>query len=329
MRAAMIEKPFQLAVREVPMPVCGDDQVLIKVRKAAICNNSDWEVYAGTSPVIDYMGGYPHIMGHEQSGDIVQVGKNVTAYAVGDRVTCYWDPAGFAEYSVFNTKKRAVVKLDDRVTYEQGALLELAGGGAMRNVFGSGLRPSQLVVVMGVGPAGLFTGMVAGLCGARAWIAIDVLDFRLQKALELGAAAAFNIRQSSQQEIIQGIQKQFGEVDLVFETIGYDLSPDHGGLDMAIAIVKPHGNVRLFSMTQERHGFTISNALNKGVSLLGTKISNEDSYQLLNLAQRWVAEGRYPIEKLITHRIALEDVEKGLRLVHDHPDQALKVIIDI
>jgi 2-desacetyl-2-hydroxyethyl bacteriochlorophyllide A dehydrogenase len=329
MRAAVIEKPFQVVVKDVPMPVCGDDQVLIKVRKAAICNNSDWEVYAGTSPVIDYMGGYPHIMGHEQSGHIVEVGKNVTAYAVGDRVTCYWDPAGFAEYSVFNTKRRAVVKMDDRVSYEQGALLELAGGGAMRNVFGSGLRPSQLVVVMGVGPAGLFTGMVASLCGARAWIAIDLVDFRLQKAQELGAGAAFNIRQMSQQEIIRSIHEQFGEVDLVFETIGLDQAPNHGGLDMAIAIVKPHGNVRLFSMTQEQHRFMISNALNKGVSLLGTKISNEDSYHLLNLAQRWVAEGRYPIEKLITHHIPLEDVEKGLRLVHDHPEQAIKVIIDV
>jgi threonine dehydrogenase-like Zn-dependent dehydrogenase len=329
MRAAVIEKPYTLVVKEVPKPTCGDDQLLIKVHRAAICNMSDWEVYAGTSPIIDYLGGYPHILGHEQSGEVVEVGKNVTGFAVGDRVTCYWDPGAFAEYSVFSAKRRAVVKLDDRVSYDQGALLELAGGGAMRNVFGSGFRPSQTVAVLGMGPAGLFTGMVAGLCGARAWIAVDLVDFRLQKALGLGAAAAFNIRQMTRQEIVRAIQDQFGEVDLVFETIGVDLSPDQSGLDMAIDIVKPGSNVRLFSIIEGQHRFNIGNALMKGVSLLGTKVTNEDSRNLLDLAQRWVAKGRYPIEKLITHHIPLEEVERGLQLVHEHPEEAIKVVVDI
>lgn len=329
MRAAVIEKPLQLVVKDVPMPVFGDDQVLIKVHRAAICNMSDWEVYAGTSMIIDYLGGYPHILGHEQSGEVVEMGKDVTGFEIGDRVTCYWDPGAFAEYSVFNTKRRAVVKLDDRVSYDQGALLELAGGGAMRNVFGSDLRPSQTVVVMGVGPAGLFTGMVAGLSGARAWIALDVVDFRLQKALELGAAAAFNVAEMSRAELVETIREQFGQVDLVFETMGQDKSPDQASLDPAIDIVKPGGNVRLFSMTEGPHCFNIGRALNKGVSLLGTKVSNEDSRNLLDLAQRWVAEGRYPVEKLITHHISLEDVEKGLHLVHEHPEEAIKVVMDI
>jgi len=329
MRAAVIEKPFQVVVKDVPRPVCGDDQVMIKVHRAAICNMSDWEIYAGTSVIIDYLGGYPHILGHEQSGEVVEIGKGVRGFEIGDRVTCYWDPGAFAEYSVFDTKRRAVVKLDDRVSYDQGALLELAGGGAMRNVFGSGLCPSQMVVVMGVGPAGLFTGMVTGLCGARAWVALDVVDFRLQKALELGAAAAFNIAEMSRLELLDVIQERFGEVDLVFETMGEDKSPDRSSLDPAIDLVKPYGNVRLFSMTEGPHSFNIGRALNKGVSLLGTKVSNEDSRNLLDLAQRWVAEGRYPVEKLITHHIALDDVDKGLRLVHEHPEQAIKVVIDV
>jgi threonine dehydrogenase-like Zn-dependent dehydrogenase len=199
----------------------------------------------------------------------------------------------------------------------------------MRNIFGSGLKPSQLVVIMGVGPAGLFAGMVAGLAGAREWIALDVIDFRLDKALELGAAAAFNVAKMSRQDVVSAIQDQFGEVDLVFECIGEDKLPDKSGLDMAIEIVRPGGNVRLFSMTDEPHGFHIANALNKGVSLLGTKISNEDSRNLLDLAQRWVAEGRFPVEKLITHHIGLDDVEAGLKLVHEHPEKAIKVVIDI
>jgi L-iditol 2-dehydrogenase len=329
MRAAVIEKPFHLVVKEVEKPTCGEDEILIKVHRAAICNESDWDVYAGTSSIIEYLGGYPHVLGHEQGGEIVEVGKNVTGFDVGDRVTVYWESGAFGEYNTLNPFRRAVVKLDDRVSYEEGALLELAGGGAMRNVYGSGLRPTDTVAVLGMGPAGLFTGMVAKLFGAKAWVAVDLVDFRLQKALEVGAAAAFNLREIGREGVVQAIYEKFGEVDLVFETIGEDRSPDKSGLDMAIDIVKPGGEVRLFTFANERHQFTISNALMKGVNLVGRKVTTEKSRDLLDLAQQWVAEGRYPIQKLVTHHVSLEEVEEGLQLARQHSEQAIKVVIDI
>ena len=60
MRAAVIEAPYKLVVKEVERPVCGDDEILVKIHRAAICNTSDWEVYIGSSSIIDYVGGYPH-----------------------------------------------------------------------------------------------------------------------------------------------------------------------------------------------------------------------------------------------------------------------------
>jgi L-iditol 2-dehydrogenase len=330
MRAAVIEEPYKLVIKEVEQPICGDDEMLIKVHRAVICNLSDWEVYAGTSSIIDYIGGYPHVLGHEQSGAVVQVGKNVTGFAEGDRVTAYWRATGaFGEYNTLNPSKLAVIKLDDRVSYDEGALMEMAGGGAMRNVYGSTMRPTDTIATIGVGPAGLLTGMVAKLFGAKHWIALDLVDFRLQKALALGASAAFNVLEMDHEEIAQAIQERFGEVDVVFETMGVDRSPDQKGLDLAIRIVKLGGDVRLFTFAPMRHPLSIGDALMKGVNFVGRKVTTEKTRDLLDLAHRWVAEGRYPIRELITHHVPLEDTEVGLRLAHECPEEAIKVVIDV
>ena len=330
MRAAVIEKPYRLVVKDVQEPTCGDNEILVKIHRAAICNTSDWEVYIGSSSIIDYVGGYPHIMGHEQSGEIVEVGKNVSGFAEGERLTWYVKATGaFAEYNTLSPEEIAIVKLDDRVSYDEGAVLELAGGGAMRNVYGAGMHPTDTVAVIGVGPAGLFTGMVAKLLGAKHWIALDLVDFRLQKALELGASTAFNVLEIDRDEIVQAIDDQFGAVDIVFETMGVDHTPGERGLDMAIRLVKPGGNVRLFTIAPTRHPLSIGDALMKGVNFIGRKVTIEKSRDLLDLAQHWVAEGRYPIAKAITHHIPLEEVEQGLKFVHEHPEEAIKVVIDI
>jgi threonine dehydrogenase-like Zn-dependent dehydrogenase len=330
MRAAVIEAPHRLVVKDVEQPICGDDEILVRIHRAAICNLSDWEVYTGSSSIMDYVGGYPHILGHEQSGEVVEVGKDVTGFAEGDRLTWYVKATGaFGEYNTLNPSKLAVVKLGDRVSYDEGAVLELAGGGAMRNVYGSGLRPTDTAAVIGVGPAGLLTGMVARLFGAKHWIAFDMVDFRLQTALELGASAAFNVLEMDGEEIAHAIRERFGEVDVVFETMGVDRSPDQSGLDLAIRIVKPGGNVRLFTIAPTRHPLSIGDALMKGVNFVGRKVSVEKTQDLLELAHRWVAEGRYPIRELITHHVSLEDVEEGLKLVHVHPEEAIKVVVDV
>ena len=67
----------------------------------------------------------------------------------------------------------------------------------------------------------------------------------------------------------------------------------------------------------------------KGVNFIGRKVTVDKSRDLLDLAQHWVAEGRYPIAKAITHHIPLEEVEQGLKFVHEHPEEAIKVVIDI
>jgi threonine dehydrogenase-like Zn-dependent dehydrogenase len=151
----------------------------------------------------------------------------------------------------------------------------------------------------------------------------------LQKALEVGAAAAYNLREMSHDEIVEDIRTRVGEVDLVFETMGQDRSPDQSGLDLAVKIVKPGGDVRLFTFSDTKHQFSIGDVLMKGINLVGRKVTTEKTRELLDLAQQWVAEGRYDVQALITHHVSLEDVEKGLKLAKQKPEETLKVIVDI
>jgi|GEM_PF-2308348 len=329
MKAAVLEGLKKLVVKEVEEPRCENDQVKIKVHKAAICNFSDLEVYEGTSPVMEALG-YPHIFGHENSGEIVEVGKNIEGFSIGDRIAFYYKGTGaFAEYNILTPSKLAIAKLDENVSYDEGAILEIAGGGAMRNVYGSGIKLGDNILTMGVGPAGLFAGMCAKLSGAKSWIALDLYDFRLHKALELGATAVFNILKMSQKEIIDAIHEQVGEIDIVFETMGEDRSPDKSGLDFAVNIVKFGGNIRLFTYSGERYKFFPGEVQTKGVNLVGRKPSLERTRKLINLAQKWVAEDRYPIKRLITHHIGLDDIEEALKLIKEKSDKVLKVVVDI
>ncbi|MEW5816742.1 MAG: zinc-binding dehydrogenase [Spirochaetota bacterium] len=329
MKAAIIEKPRTISVKEVDEPVCGENEIKIKVNRAAICNFSDTEIYTGTTFMLDALGGYPHILGHENSGEVVEIGKNVQGFKKGERIGFYYKGTGaFAEYNVIPSSL-AIAKLDDAVSFDEGAILELAGGGAMRNVYGSGLRPADKAVILGAGPAGLFTGMAAKLFGAETWVAIDLIDFRLEKALELGAACAFNLGKLSEEEIAREIQKKVGEIDIVFETMGADHSQGQGGLDLAVKLVKPGGDVRLFSFAPSAHKLSIGKALLKGINFIGRKVSIEKTRDLINLAQRWIAEGRYPVRKVITHHVSLDEVEKGIKLVMEHPEKTLKVIVSI
>jgi len=137
---------------DIPIPQINDDQVLIKVHATAICGTDlhlyHWNEYAKARMTL------PMVFGHETSGEIVEIGKNVTDYQIGDRVSvethvpcneCYQckignrhicenqkifgvtDPGAFAEYAPVH--KDCLVRLAPAITYEMGAMLEPMGVG--------------------------------------------------------------------------------------------------------------------------------------------------------------------------------------------------------
>jgi len=199
---------------DVPIPQITDSQVLIKIRAVAICG-TDLHLYNWGEYAANRMKDLPMVFGHETAGEIVEIGKDVTGFQLGDRVCVethipcnhcaqclagnrhicenmklfgVTEPGAFAEYAA--VPRDCIVRLDDALSFEQGAMLEAMGVG-VHGVERADVR-GKTVLVSGCGPIGL---MVIGACrahGARQVIACDLVPEKLERARTMGADAVLN-----------------------------------------------------------------------------------------------------------------------------------------
>lgn len=229
LRGNKIWKNIRGSVVDRPMPVCGDDQVLLKVGAAGICGTDQHLLRKDADGYTMYDGHskYPIITGHEFSGEIVEVGKNVKKLAVGDLVSVesmHWcgqcdacrrgmfnqckdleEPGltydgGFAEYAAVNAKY--CYKLNDimnfyggdkMTAFELGAMVEPTGV-AYNGLFvrAGGLRPGGHAAVFGCGPIGLAAIQLLKTSGAAKLIAFESVPERMELAKACGADAVYN-----------------------------------------------------------------------------------------------------------------------------------------
>ena len=229
LRGNKIWKNIRGSVVDRPMPVCGDDQVLLKVGAAGICGTDQHLLRKDADGYTMYDGHskYPIITGHEFSGEIVEVGKNVRKLAVGDLVSVesmHWcgqcdacrrgmfnqckdleEPGltydgGFAEYAAVNAKY--CYKLNDIVNFyggdkmtafELGAMVEPTGV-AYNGLFvrAGGLRPGGHAAVFGCGPIGLAAIQLLKTSGAAKLIAFESVPERMELAKACGADAVYD-----------------------------------------------------------------------------------------------------------------------------------------
>ena len=105
MRAWVLEEPGRLALRSIAIPEAKDDQLLVKIDRACICNGSDPGIYHGR-PAYET----PCVFGHEGSGRIVKVGKDAGDFCVGERVFWWFEMGSFAEYQAITPSRTAVCR---------------------------------------------------------------------------------------------------------------------------------------------------------------------------------------------------------------------------
>jgi L-iditol 2-dehydrogenase len=322
LKALIFETPNKPIIADVPMPEINDSEVMIKTRTVGICH-SDYELLAGRYiiPI-----SYPVTPGHEWCGEIVEVGKNVKNFKVGDRVVgeCVVRTPerlhhfGFsmngADREFFNVNPDWLHKLPDGVDDMRGSLIEPFTCGYYAVMRSGGTNASETVVVSGGGTIGLVTAAAALGMGARVIVA-DPIKTRRDIAMKLGAEAIDPTDRGAEQ--IMQLTGGHG-ADLVVECAGHDAS-----LAAVFDYVAQDGRMSMVGIN------------------IGRKISsNMGLMQLKNLTIRgcigspgvWPAAIKFlertgiDLSPIQTHKFALTDAVKGFELGQD-PKACIKITL--
>lgn len=246
MRVAIMEGIGKMGFTQRPIPTPKEDEVLVKLEYVGICG-SDMHYYE-TGAIGDFVVEPPFVLGHEPGGTVVEVGSRVTHLKVGDRVAlepgktcghCRYcregkynlcpDVVFFATPPVDGVFQEYVAhqadlcfKLPDNVSTLEGALIEPLAVGFHAAIQGDA-HLGQKAVVMGAGCIGLVSLMALKARGVQEVYVVDVMDKRLDKALELGATAVIN---GKKEDVVARLNQLTGGMgtDLAIDTAGSEFT---------------------------------------------------------------------------------------------------------
>jgi L-iditol 2-dehydrogenase len=345
MRAAVYKGRSTVAVEEIPTPVIGTGELLIRVEACGICNTDLKKIaYDLLTP--------PRIYGHETAGVIGQVGRDVSGFAPGDHVVVFhhipcmdcfycrkkvyaqcptyktvgvtagYEPAGggFSQYvRVMDwIVRRGVEKIPAGVSFERAAFVEPVNT-CLKAVKECDPQPDEVVLVAGQGPIGLMFTMLVRRTGATV-VATDTIPTRLELSRKCGAKHAWDPRQTDVAAEIRTLTDGRG-ADLVILAASVP-----GIVEDAIRFSRPGARILLFAQTSDTERIEISGAsICVGERFLFGCYSA--SVDLQKESADLVFGGALPVEELISHKLPLVDIRSGFDLAL-HPDgQSLKIIV--
>ena len=328
MKAAVYHGPRDIRVEQVERPVPGEHDVLVRVRACGICG-SDLHMYRlGMFEVLGRrIDEHRRIMGHELSGEIVEVGEKVSGFSVGDRITGLGH-GGFAEYVPVRVTERSPHILPESVTFEEGATLEPLAT-SLHGVSLGMPAAGETVVVLGAGIIGLGCIQAIRASVDCRIIAVDASERRLNMAKNLGADAAVNLTETDPVEAVieltggarpvERFGVRGGDADLVIDCAGAPSSPDQG----LLMLKQQYGRLVLVALFEHSAELDFNQVVRKHVVLYGSWTWTGDDYRR---AIALVESGKVQRGPLISHVLDLEDAPEAFA-VQDRPDAAIKVML--
>jgi L-iditol 2-dehydrogenase len=324
-------------MRDVPEPQVKDDEVLIEIKAVSVCG-SDLHIFHDNHPYWP-----PVIMGHEFSGVIADVGKNVTGWKIGDRVVsetrtgscgvCYTCQSGFPQvcehkraygigidgaYAKFVAgPARLLHRLPAEIPFDVGAIIEPVAVCIAAILERCGLRAGDSVVVTGPGPIGLISLAIAKLAGARFTGIVGRAGVRLEKARELGADVVIDREKTDPLRMVLEMTEGRG-VDLLIETSGSEQA-----IRQAFEMVRRLGRICALGISGRPE---IAIPYDRGVfKALSCDFCFSSSWTAWERAIGLIAKGLLPAAAMITHRLPLAEWHTAFQLLEDR--QAVKVIL--
>jgi threonine 3-dehydrogenase len=323
---------------EVEVPAVGPNDARIRVRKTAICGTDlhiyNWDAWASkTIPV-------PMTVGHEFTGEVVEVGSEVTGLEPGDRVageghvTCGHcrncragkrhlcrntlgvgvnRPGCFAEYVVIPAGN--AFKLPDDIGDDIASILDPLGNATHAAL--SFDLVGEDVLITGAGPIGVMAAAIARHAGARHVVVTDVNDYRLGLARQMGASRALNVERDD----LRQTMRELGMRE------GFDVGLEMSGVDSAfrqmLATMHHGGHIALLGIPPKEIAIDWNEVIFKGLTLKGIygREMFETWYKMIAMLQSGL-----DVSAVITHRMAADDFAQAFDTLRS--GESGKVILD-
>ncbi|MDD5423264.1 MAG: zinc-dependent dehydrogenase [Candidatus Omnitrophica bacterium] len=339
MRVAMYYSNNDVRLEEKERPAPGAGEILVRIEASGICGTDCLEWYR--------IHRVPLVLGHEIAGVIVEAGKGVKRYKVGDRVSVShhvpcgkcrfcraghetvcdmlrktnFDPGGFSEFvrvPKINVEKGVYI-IPKNVSFEEATFIEPLAC-VIRGQRLAGMKKGKSVLVIGGGISGLLHIKLARSAGAGRIFATDISDFRLKAAKKAGADLAMNAAEYTPERL----KDMNGGLpaDLVVICAGAASAMEQG-----LKSVERGGTVLIFAATGK--GVTIPLSVNdlfwrNEATITSSYAGSPDDHRE---ALKKIASKKVKVCDMITHRFGLEDAVKGFRLVAE-AKESIKVIIE-
>jgi 2-desacetyl-2-hydroxyethyl bacteriochlorophyllide A dehydrogenase len=335
MLTVICETPGTLRAEDRPMPLRGDDEVLLRVKRVGVCG-TDLHIFTGNQPYLNY----PRVMGHELSG-IVERAPADSPLARGDavyvmpylscgkciacrqgRTNCCVNiqvlgvhrDGAFTEYL---SVPQAFVHKAEGVSLDQAAMVEFLAIGA-HAVRRADVKAGQRVLVVGAGPIGMAAMIFAKLRGAQ----VTALDTRRDRldfcTTQLAMAASVQIADDDEQQLAALTDNEF--FDVVFDATGNPKAMERGFKFVAHA-----GTYVLISVVGASISFSDPEFHKRETTLLGSRNATTEDFETVLDAMR---AGKIPDAALNTHRLALADVPADFKNLLDPARGVVKAIVE-
>jgi len=343
MEALVLEKKGELAIRDIEIAESlGSTDVRIAVHTVGVCG-SDVHYYTH-GEIGPFVVRAPMVLGHEASGTIIEVGKDVTNLKVGDRVCMepgIPDPTSvesrlgiynldpkvqfWATPPVHGVLRPTVVhpaaftfKLPDNISFAEGAMVEPLAVG-MHAANKAQIRPGDVAVVSGAGPIGMVTALAALAGGCSRIVMSDVVDEKLELAATLGPIVPVNVKREDLCDVVNKLTGGVG-ADLMFEASG-----NAAAIENAFAPVRPGGRVVFIGMPGKPVPVNIEAAMIKEISM-ATIFRYAHVYPR---ALQLMGSGKIDVKPLITDRYKFADSIKAFEYATKMKPTSVKIQIEM
>ncbi len=345
MKAAFLPGNSTVVLKDVEIPEPGYGEVLIKMKSSTICGSDIRAIYrehTGKGPE----GYQDKICGHEPSGQIVKCGPGLRRFKQGDRVVVYhisgcgvcndcrrgymisctspfrraygWQrDGGMAEYLL--AEEKDLVLLPDSLTYTDGAQIACGFGTVYEGLEKIGVCGNDAVLVVGLGPVGLATLMLARAMGANKLIGVDTVQERLNIAKEKGLADVVMISDANALEKIKELTGGMGVERAV------DCSGNTYGRQLAVRATRKWGRIAFIGEGGSVELNPSPDLIHEQKTIYGSWVTN--IWRMEELVERIVRWGIHP-EDLVTNRFTLDRASEAYALMNEGKCGKVAIVFD-